>query len=134
MIFPEHVTWPGHFARHGYRTCLVGKMHFGGHDQIQGFQVRPYGDLRHGLGHQPEPLELFPGYGTAESAAPTQIPESLLVDVVTTRETLSFVQEHADREPDTPWFVCTGYCRPHPPYTAPGRYLRRYTRYNSNLP
>ena len=48
------------------------------------------------------------------------------MDVVTTRETLSFVQEHAGREPDTPWFVCAGYCRPHPPYTAPGRYLRRY--------
>ena len=46
VIFPEHVTWPGHFAANGYRTCLVGKMHFGGADQMQGFQHRPYGDLR----------------------------------------------------------------------------------------
>ena len=30
IIFPEQVTWPGHFAEHGYATCLVGKMHFGG--------------------------------------------------------------------------------------------------------
>ena len=125
-VFPEHVTWPGHFAAHGYRTCLVGKMHVGGKDQMFGFQHRPYGDLRHGVSHQPEPIDLFPGYDHVESAGVTEIPESLLQDVVVTRETLSFVLEHADREPDTPWFVCASYSRPHPPLTAPGRYLRRY--------
>jgi choline-sulfatase len=126
MIFPEHKTWPEHFGDHGYRTCLVGKMHFGGRDQMQGFQVRPYGDLRHGLGHQPDPIHLFPGYPHAQSAGVTDIPESLLQDVVVTRETLAFVREHADAEPETPWFVCAGYSRPHSPLTAPGRYIRRY--------
>ena len=59
IIFPEQVTWPGHFAEHGYATCLVGKMHFGGKDQLHGFQYRPYGDFHHGLSHQPEPLSFF---------------------------------------------------------------------------
>ena len=126
IIFPEHVTWPGHFADHGYRTCLVGKMHFGGRDQMQGFQVRPYGDLRHGLSHQPEPIDLFPAYHSAESAGVTEIPESLLQDVVVTRESLAFLLEHQDVEPDVPWFVCASYSRPHCPFTAPGRYIRRY--------
>ena len=126
IIFPEHVTWPGHFAARGYRTGLVGKMHFGGKDQMHGFQVRPYGDMRHGLGHQPEPLEMFPGYAHAESAGETVIPESLISDAVITHETLALLREHADTEPDTPWFVCAGYTRPHDPFTAPGRYIRRY--------
>jgi len=126
IIFPEHLTWPAHFTAHGYRTCLVGKMHFGGRDQMQGFQVRPYGDLRHGLGHQPEPLEMFPGYAGAESAGITEIPESLLSDVVTTREALAFVLEHHDTDAELPWFVCASYTRPHPPFTAPGRYVRCY--------
>ena len=126
IIFPEHTTWPAHFAAHGYRTCLVGKMHFGGRDQMQGFQVRPYGDLRHGLGHQPEPIELFPAYEAARSAGITEIPESLLQDVVVTRETLAFLLEHHDTEPEVPWFVCASYSRPHSPHTAPGRYIRRY--------
>ncbi len=126
IIFPEHVTWPSHFADHGYRTCLVGKMHFGGRDQMQGFQVRPYGDLRHGLSHQPEPIDLFPAYHGAESAGVTEIPESLLQDVVVTRESLAFLLEHQDLEPDVPWFVCASYSRPHSPFTAPGRYIRRY--------
>ncbi len=126
IIFPEHVTWPGHFAANGYRTCLIGKMHFGGRDQMQGFQVRPYGDLRHGLGHQPDPIDLFPGYGGAEAAGVTEIPESLIQDVVVTRETLAFLLEHQDADPETPWFVCASYNRPHPPFTAPGRYIRKY--------
>ena len=126
VIFPEHTTWPAYFAQNGYSTCLVGKMHFGGRNQMQGFQVRPYGDLRHGLSHQPEPLELFPGYAHAKSAGVTEIPESLIQDMVVTRETLAFLLEHRDAEPETPWFVCASYSRPHSPFTAPGRYIRRY--------
>jgi len=126
VIFPEHLTWPAHFAAHGYRTCLVGKMHFGGRDQMQGFQFRPYGDLRHGLGHQPDPIDLFPAYPGPTRAGATEIPESLIQDTVVTRETLAFVREHADREPGVPWFCCASYGRPHSPYTAPARYLRRY--------
>jgi choline-sulfatase len=126
VIFPEHTTWPAHFAANGYRTCLVGKMHFGGKDQMQGFQDRPYGDLRHGTGHQPDPLSMFPGYGAARGAGATELPESLLQDVVVTRETLSYVLEHEAGENPSPWFVCASYSRPHPPLTAPGRYISRY--------
>ena len=126
IIFPEHITWPGHFAEHGYRTCLVGKMHYGGKDQMNGFQLRPYGDLKHALGHQPDPIDMFPGYANARSAGISEIPESLMQDVVVTRESLAFVREHADAEPDVPWFLAASYCRPHSPLTAPGRYIRRY--------
>jgi choline-sulfatase len=127
ILFPEHLTWPAHFAAHGYRTCLVGKMHFGGRDQMNGFQHRPYGDLRHALGHQPDPLHMYPGYANAESAGVTEVPESLIQDVVVTRETLAFLLEHDSREPGVPWFVCASYGRPHAPLTAPGRYIRRYS-------
>jgi len=126
VIFPEHVTWPGHFAAHGYRTCLVGKMHFGGADQMQGFQHRPYGDLRHGLGHQIDPIDYFPVYAGASGAGVTEIPESLLQENVVTRESLAFLLEHQDSQPDMPWFLCASYSRPHSPFTAPGRYIRRY--------
>lgn len=125
-IFPEHVTWPAHFAAHGYRTALIGKMHFGGRDQMQGFQDRPYGDLRHGLGHQPDPIDQFPGYSGARSAGVTEIPESLLQENIVTRETLAYVLEHQSDHPQTPWFVCASYSRPHPPFTVPKRILKRY--------
>lgn len=126
VLFPEHVTWPAHFAAHGYMTGLVGKMHYGGRNQMNGFQHRPYGDLRHALGHQPDPLSMYPGYANAESAGVSEVPESMMQDVVVTRESLALVSEHVDREPEKPWFVCASYCRPHCPLTAPGRYIRRY--------
>lgn len=126
VIFPEHKTWPAHFGDHGYSTCLVGKMNFGGRDQMQGFQYRPYGDLRHGLGNQPDPIDLFPAYHGPTLVGETQIPESLLQENVTTRETLAWILEHYDAQPDAPWFCCASYSRPHSPYTVPGRYLRRY--------
>jgi choline-sulfatase len=125
-VFPEHLTWPGHFANNGYRTCLVGKMHLGGKNQLAGFQYRPYGDLRHGVGHQPDPLAKFPGYANVRSAGITELPETMLQDFVAAHESLAFIREHADREPDVPWFLCASFTRPHAPLTAPGRYIRRY--------
>ena len=126
IIFPEVMTWPRHFANHGYATALVGKMHFGGADQMQGFGARPYGDLRHGLGHQPDPLAMFPGYAGPQSAGVTEIPESLLADTVTSTEAVAWASEQSDREPERPWFMVASYGRPHPPLTAPARYLARY--------
>lgn len=126
VIFPELVTLPGHFADHGYATCLVGKMHFGGRDQMQGFQYRPYGDLRHGLGHQPDPLDMFPGYAHTASAGVTEVPASLRQDVVVSIETAEWVLEHEARRPDQPWLAVASYARPHAPLTAPGRYIDRY--------
>ena len=126
ILFPEHTTWPAHFADNGYSTALIGKMHFGGKDQMNGYQRRPYGDLRHGLGHQAEPLRFFPAYGGAQSAAVTEIPESLNSDIVTTREAISYLLEHRENHPDTPWFTTVSYARPHPPFTTPSRYMNRY--------
>ena len=125
-VFPEHVTWPEHFSQNGYRTCLVGKMHLGGKNQLAGFQHRPYGDLRHGVGHQPDPLSKFPSYDNIRSAGVTEIPETLVHDFVVAHESLSFIREHVDQEPEMPWFVCASFTRPHAPLTAPGRYIRRY--------
>ena len=127
ILYPEHVTWPGHFASHGYRTCLVGKMHFGGRDQYNGFQDRPYGDLHHGMCHQPDPIDLYPGFANAEAAGTvSEIPESLQQDVVVTTESLAWLLEHRSDQPQTPWFLCASYGRPHPPWAAPQRHLSRY--------
>ena len=59
-------------------------------------------------------------------AGPTEIPESLLVDKVITTESLAWLLEYSDQNPDTPWFFCASYSRPHFPLTAPGRYIRKY--------
>ena len=131
---PEHETIPGWLAQHGYTTAKVGKMHINGGDKMHGYHYRPYGDLidcRYPA-HQPDPPETGDGrynnhaLGRFEFAGPTVIPESLLIDHVVTTESLAWLLEFADVNPDTPWFFCASYSRPHFPLTAPGRYIRKY--------
>ncbi len=133
VLYPDHVTFAEHLSRHGYTTALVGKMHLRRPHNMGGFQHRPYGDLviDRFCFHQPDPVETWDGrwcshdVGRFAWAGETEIPESLLADGVVTRESLAFLLEHADRNPDQPWLLCAGYGRPHFPFTAPGRYVRR---------
>ena len=134
MLNPEHETIPGWLGKNGYTTAKVGKMHVNGGDRTHGFQYRPYGDLVAGRTpmHQPDPPETGDGrwnnhaLGRLQFAGPTEIPESLLVDKVITTESLAWLLEFSDQNPDTPWFFCASYSRPHFPLTAPGRYIRKY--------
>ena len=126
VLFPEHETIAHSFNRAGYETCLAGKMHYGGADQKHGFTHRPYGDLKHALGHQPDPVDMFPNSGGVPHACASEIPESLQQENVVTLEGAAFVLEHLADRPDTPWFLCASYCKPHAPLVCPGRYLKRY--------
>ena len=126
VLFPEHRTIAHHFADAGYETCLVGKMHYGGKDQFHGFQHRPYGDFWHALGHQPDPIDMFPNSGGVAHACASQIPESLQQENVVSIEAASWVQEHLSNRADQPWLMCASYCKPHAPLAVPSRYLNRY--------
>ena len=125
-LFPEHRTLADQFRDAGYATCLVGKMHFGGRDQYHGFQQRPYGDLRHALGHQPDPIDMFPNSGGVAHAGPSEIPESLQQEVVVSVEAAAWVREHMHSSPQQPWLMCASYNKPHAPLVCPRRYFERY--------
>ena len=140
VLFPEHLTMPAHFARHGYTTCSVGKMHFDGDDQHNGFQHRPYGDLRRcnrGAGHQPDPLTIPPRTppgkfrGRTALAGVTEIPASLLQENVVNCETIEFLREQPREKP---WFLVASYSRPHFPLTAPRRFFDHYWPDNIDMP
>ncbi len=134
VLDPDLPTLPKSFAKAGYTTALVGKMHFGGNLQFHGFQHRPYGDVTGNAGHQ-EDLE------TAESlkhvdATPIQkrtlhvgdlmMPESQLQEQIVVRETISFLREQTAANPEKPWFCCASFSRPHFPLHAPKRHMKKY--------
>ena len=129
VLRPELDTLPKAFARAGYETCLVGKMHLGGNQQFAGFRHRPYGDLTGKTGHQNEPLD-DPDAKSMRmrtlGAGITQIPESLIQDEVVAHETVAFLREHHFAHPEQPWFLCASFSRPHFPLTAPRRHFERY--------
>lgn len=136
LLPDDATTIPGWLAAHGYTTASVGKMHFRGTEQHHGFQHRPYGDLVDTpvLIHQPDPPETFDGraeshrVGRFPFAGVSSIPESLHLDTVVTTESLAWLLDYSDANPDQPWFFCASYYRPHFPLTAPGRYIRKYER------
>ena len=127
---PEIPTVASAFADAGYATCLVGKMHLGGANQMAGFENRPYGDLTGGAGHQRDPLSKREGGFEMRSrtadAGLTEIPESALQEQVIVRETVTHLREQTAAEPDRPWFLCASFSRPHFPLTAPRRFLDKY--------
>jgi choline-sulfatase len=133
VLPPDLVTLPAHLANAGYETCLVGKMHFGGSRQFNGFRYRPYGDLLGvDAGHQWDPIARGAqraGMGNARKlrdTGVTTIPESLLQEQVVARESIAFLREQRYRAPGQPWFLCASFSRPHFPYTAPRRHFERY--------
>ena len=127
---PDIPTIPAAFAAAGYSTCLVGKMHLGGANQMAGFQHRPYGDLTGRAGHQRDPLSKEEGGSEMRSrtadAGVTELPESILQEQVIVRESVSFLREHEAAHPNRPWFLCASFSRPHFPLTAPARFFNRY--------
>jgi choline-sulfatase len=138
---PGHTTLPAAFGEAGYETALVGKMHFQGNRQFNGFDHRPYGDMTgHGIqqpSHQPDPIR--PEHLTTQArrqgidfdtripgAGVTEIPESQLQENIVARETIAWLREHDHANPDQPWFACASFSRPHFPLTAPRRHVERY--------
>ena len=127
---PENVSLPQTLAHAGYTTALVGKMHFGGNRQFNGFQYRPYGDLTGACGHQWEPIQEYPGNKTMRvrttGSGVSDIPESLLQDQVVAHETVAFIREQMAANAEKPWFVTASFSRPHFPLTAPKRWINYY--------
>jgi choline-sulfatase len=128
---PELPTLPGTLADAGYETCLMGKMHFGGNRQFNGFQHRPYGDITGTAGHQADPLTprsdvKEPILTRTANSGLTEWPESRLQEQIIVRESMTWLREQEHTSPDQPWFLCASFSRPHFPLTAPRRHLDKY--------
>ena len=122
-----------HLRDRGYATCLAGKMHFIGPDQLHGFEERLTTDVyTAGLDWIPDwslpPGERLPWYhdlATVLDAGPREA--TLQVDY---DEEVAFrsVRKLWDlgRDRARPFFLLTSFTHPHDPYEIPLRYWNRY--------
>jgi choline-sulfatase len=126
-------TFAHHLRALGYRTVLVGKMHFIGPDQLHGFEERPLPDV------YPAGLDWIPDWRLADDETlPWYHDLSSVLRAGPVRKTLQVdydaeVAEHARRAIEAsargdgrPLFLVASFTHPHDPYEVPAAYWERY--------
>ncbi len=153
--WPQAITLPQHFAKHGYRTESLGKVFHIGHGNQgdpQSFSVPhfhdkviEYLDLASTDGGQ---LTREEAYFTnqklgqigslprgAAFEAP-EVPDDAYADGRVAAETVKRLQAASERrqKDGTPFFIATGFARPHLPFSAPRKYWNLYDTQKLPLP
>ncbi|MFT7058550.1 MAG: choline-sulfatase [Pseudorhodobacter sp.] len=133
--FPASIPTFAHYLRNaGYRTCLSGKMHFVGPDQLHGFEERLTTDIypadftwaadwdRGGEAYSPS--NMSPA-GVIESGL-CERSLQLDFDQDVTHAARRKLFDYARFDRDKPFFMCVSYTHPHNPFVITKDYWDRY--------
>ena len=130
------VTWAHRLRAQGYEVVLSGKQHFGGHDQLHGFERQLARDLHSERRH---PIHLWDdGIVAAEAPwaevyrAGAGMTEELEVDELVQARALDYLR-HPDRAKQ-PWALNVSFIAPHFPLIAPPRFWEMYPVDEMDLP
>lgn len=138
-------TLPAEFARAGYHTQAVGKMHFipqrrlyGFHNMVldeSGRRQAPHfiSDYHAWFEKNKQGAYNYNDYAidwNSWMARPSHLPEHLHPSHWTAQEGINFLQR---RDPTSPFFMWLSFARPHSPYDAPQSYWDMYVD-NPNIP
>jgi len=129
--FPAWIPTFAHVLRlEGYRTCLAGKMHFVGPDQLHGFEERLTTDVYPGdFGWTPDwsrPGERvawwYHDMSSVQEAGIAEITNQLEFDDEVAFHAMRRLFDYARFERDVPLCLCVSFSHPHDPYVARRRY------------
>ncbi|MGI9031107.1 MAG: choline-sulfatase [Ilumatobacteraceae bacterium] len=135
-------TFAHHLRAGGYQTCLVGKMHFVGPDQLHGFESRLTTDIYPAdFGWTPnwdDPggridwwfhnMDSVIGAGVAEATNQLDFDDEVGYQAV---RKLRDLARSAD---DRPWMLTVSFTHPHDPYAMRQQYWDRYDHDEIDLP
>jgi choline-sulfatase len=135
-------TFAHHLRLEGYRTCLAGKMHFVGPDQLHGFEERLTTDVYPGdFGWTPDwsrPDERidwwFHNMSSVKEAGVAEITNQLEYDDEVAFHSIRRLYDYARYERDAPLLLCVSFCHPHDPYVARQRYWDLFRDDEIDLP
>ena len=135
-------TYAHHLRRAGYQTCLSGKMHFVGPDQMHGFEERLTTDIYPAdFGWTPDyrkPGERidwwYHNMGSVTGAGVAEITNQMEYDdevaYHANRKIYDFARGHDDR----PWCLTVSFTHPHDPYVARKKYWDFYADCDHLMP
>ncbi len=127
-------TYAHHLRRAGYHTCLSGKMHFVGPDQLHGFEERLTTDIYPAdFGWTPDyrkpgeridwwyhNMSSVTGAGVAEISNQMEYDDEVAYHA--TRKVYDLARGHEAR----PWCLTVSFTHPHDPYVARRKYWDLY--------
>ena len=127
-------TYAHHLRRVGYATCLSGKMHFVGPDQLHGFEERLTTDVYPAdFGWTPDyrkPGERidwwYHNMGSVVSAGVGEISNQLEYDDEVAYNAVRKIYDLGRQQDDRPWMLTTSFTHPHDPYVARKKYWDMY--------
>ncbi|WP_299934312.1 choline-sulfatase [uncultured Pelagimonas sp.] len=127
-------TYAHHLRRAGYYTCLSGKMHFVGPDQLHGFEERLTTDIYPAdFGWTPDyrkPGERidwwYHNMGSVTGAGVAEISNQMEYDDEVAHFVKMKLYDLARGLDDRPWCVTASFTHPHDPYVARKKYWDLY--------
>jgi choline-sulfatase len=140
--FPSDIPTVAHYLRRlGYRTCLAGKMHFVGPDQLHGFEERVTTDMYPAdFGWTPDwehPDRPFFWHHNMQSVVEAGVYERTLAldfDDEVAYQSKRWLYDVARDDDSRPFFMTVSFMQPHDPYMTPRRYWERYEHDRIDLP
>ncbi len=127
-------TYAHHLRRAGYHTCLSGKMHFVGPDQLHGFEERLTTDIYPAdFGWTPDyrkPGERidwwYHNMGSVTGAGVAEITNQMEYDDEVAFKAEQKLYDLARGADDRPWCLTVSFTHPHDPYVARKKYWDLY--------
>lgn len=130
-------TYAHHLRAAGYHTCLSGKMHFVGPDQLHGFEERLTTDIYPAdFGWTPDyrkpgeridwwyhNLGSVTGAGVAETTNQMEYDDEVAFHATQKLYDFARVSDQAERQP---WCLTVSFTHPHDPYVARRQYWDLY--------
>ena len=124
-----------HLRSAGYQTCLSGKMHFVGPDQLHGFEQRLTTDIYPAdFGWTPDyrkPGERidwwYHNLGSVTGAGVAEITNQLEYDDDVAHQAVQKLYDLSRGADDRPWCLTVSFTHPHDPFVARRKYWDLYT-------
>ena len=135
-------TYAHHLRRGGYQTCLSGKMHFVGPDQLHGFEERLTTDIYPAdFGWTPDyrkPGERidwwYHNMGSVTGAGVAEISNQMEYDDEVAYHATRKVYDLARANDERPWCLTVSFTHPHDPYVSRQKYWDLYEDCEHLLP
>ena len=134
-------TFAHHLRLAGYRTCLAGKMHFVGADQLHGFEERVTTDMYPGdFGWTPtwdDPARVhwwFHNMLSVTEAGPYDRTLEIDFDEEVAQKAARWLWDAGRSTDERPFMLCLSLMHPHDPYMAPRAFWDRYRDDDIDMP